>query len=173
MTDDGLDRGPDPASPPDSLRSRADFEGALNWSVRHATTARVRRMSWLDVDFSGWPLDSQPLLDALTDWLRLPQRRLVLIAADYASLQRERPRFVAWRRTWAHAIDAWAPSDGVEVSLPTLVIDHHMTCLRIFDKETWRGRLIRDERAVRQWSGEIDALLQRCEPAFPVHQLGL
>ena len=37
----------------------------------------------------------------------------------------------------------------------------------------WLRRLSLDERAVRQWHDEVDALLQRCEAAFPVRPLGL
>ena len=35
------------------------------------------------------------LLQRLTDWLRLPQRQLVLLANDYEDLRRRRARFVA------------------------------------------------------------------------------
>jgi hypothetical protein len=45
----------------------------------------------------------------------LPQRRLVLLAHQFGTLERLHPRFVAWRRTWAHAVDAWTPSEGVAV----------------------------------------------------------
>ena len=162
------------AEPPlSALRSQADFEAGLSWAVGHALATRARQMTWLDPDFVAWPLDDEALLEALTAWLRLPQRRLVLLARQYAGLERQHPRFVAWRRTWAHAVEAWAPSEGVEVQMPTLLLDDARLCLQIFDSVHWRGRLSLDERAVRQWRDEIDALLQRCEAAFPVHHLVL
>jgi hypothetical protein len=49
-----------------------------------------------------------------------------------------------------------------------LLIDDQRLCLQVFDTTQWRGRLSLDERAVHQWHDEIDALLQRCEAAFPV-----
>lgn len=166
----------EPGSPdamPSALRSKADFQAALRWSLGHALANRSRRMTWLDPDFAVWPLDDAALLDALAQWLRLPQRRLVLVAHRYDVLARQCPRFVAWRRNWAHAIDAWSPSEGVDVRLPTLAIDDDRLCLQVFDSTHWRGRLALGETVVHQWQEEIDALLQRCEAAFPVHQLGL
>lgn len=159
--------------PLSALRSPADFEAALRWAAGHALQTQSRRLTWLDPDFSFWPLDDDVLLETLTSWLRLPQRRLVLFAHDYTQVERQHPRFIAWRRTWSHRVDAWAPSDRTEVRLPALLIDDQRLCLQIFDSTHWRGRLSLDERAVRQWHDEIDALVQRCEPSFPVQPLGL
>jgi hypothetical protein len=165
------DRATDP--PLSALRSQADVVAAARWSIDHALAARSRCLTWIDPDFSFWPIGDSALLDALTAWLRLPQRRLVLLAHEYVQIERQHPRFVAWRRNWAHAVDAWTPSSDNEVRLPSLLIDEQRLCLQVFDATHWRGRLSLDERAVRQWHDEIDALLQRCEAAFPVRTLGL
>ena len=156
-----------------ALRSLADFEQACLWAVAHAVQARSRRMIWIDPDFSAWPLDREELLQGLTDWVRLPQRRLVLIARDFSQLAHRCPRFVAWRRTWSHAVEAWSPSPGEDAPLPTLLIDDRSLHVQRFDPATGRGRAGLDEPAVRQWMSEIDALLQRCEASFAAHQLGL
>lgn len=158
---------------PPALRSPGDVVRGIRWAVEHVARQRSRRMTWLDRDFAAWPLDEPELLDTLGSWLRQPQRRLVLIAHDYAVLQRRHPRFVAWRRTWAHAIEAWTPSEGVDISLPTMLVDDGYLCLQVHDALQGRGRISLDESAVRQWADEIDALLQRCEAAFPAHPLGL
>lgn len=166
---------PSQASDPplSALRSQADVAEALRWTVRHALESRVRRLTWLDPDFAIWPLGEPALLDALAAWLRLPQRRLVLVAHGYAQVERQHTRFVSWRRDWAHAIETWAPSEGTDVRLPSLLFDDEKVCLQVFDSQHWRGRLSLDERVVRQWRDETDALLQRCESAFPVRHLGL
>jgi len=163
----------EPGSPPSALRSRADFHAALQWSLGHAIANRSRRLTWMDPDFAIWPLGDPALLQRLTAWLKLPQRRLVLIGQRFDAVPRLHPRFLAWRRVWSHAIDAWAPSEGIEVRMPTLAIDDDRLCLQVFDSTHWRGRLSLDEQDVRQWRDEIDALLQRCEAAFAVHQVGL
>ena len=158
---------------PSALRSRGDFHAALHWGVGHAVATRARRLVCVDPDFATWPLDDPALLQALTAFLQLPQRRLVLLAYRFDTVQRGFARFVAWRRNWAHAIEAWSPPEDTEARLPTLAIDDDRLCLQVFDTTHWRGRLRLDDREVRQWRDEIDALLQRCEAAFPVHHLGL
>ncbi len=167
--------GPEAALPaaPTALRSQADFADALRWALRHSLQQRARRITWMDSDFSAWPLDDAALLQALEAWLRLPQRKLVLIAADYTAVPRQHPRFVAWRRTWAHAIEAWSPEEGVQTEWPMLMVSDGGLCLQVFDHHHWRGRLALDMHAMHQWHNEIDALLQRCAAAFAVHQLGL
>ena len=166
------DPTPEPLAP-GALRSRADFDGAVCGALRHAIAQRSRRLIWLDPDFTAWPLGDPALLQDLTTWLKLPQRRLVLIAQRFDEVPRQHPRFVAWRRDWSHAIEAWSPSAGTEVQMPTLAIDDDRLCLQLFDRMQWRGRLTLDEQAARRWRDEIDALLQRCDAAFPVHHIGL
>lgn len=165
---------PAAAEPPlSALRSHADVVAATRWAIGHALAARSRCLTWLDPDFAYWPLGDTALLDGLTAWLRLPQRRLVLVAHGYAQVERQHTRFVAWRRNWAHAIETWSPSEGTDFRLPSLLFDDRQLCLQVFDSTHWRGRLSMDERAVHQWREETDALLQRCEAAFPVRTLGL
>jgi hypothetical protein len=171
MNDD--DRKGADAPLPDALRSRADFDAAVRGLLRHAIGQRSRRLTWLDPDFTAWPLGDPALLHDLTAWLKLPQRRLVLVACHFDEVPRQHPRFVAWRRDWSHAVEAWAPVPGADVRMPTLAIDDDRLCLQLFDRVQWRGRLALDEQAVRRWRDEIDALLQRAEPAFPAHQIGL
>lgn len=158
---------------PSALRSREDFHAALRWAMTYALTQRVWRLYWLDPDFATWPLDDALVLQTLTAWLRLPQRRLTLVARTYDLMPRQHPRFVRWRRDWAHAIEAWSPVEGVEMRMPTLLIDDQALCLQLHDSQHWRGRLVLDEAAARQWRDEIDALLQRCESAFAVSTIGL
>jgi len=63
-----------------------------------------------------------------------------------------------------------APSAG---DLPTLAIDDGAISVHVIDLQRWRGRVSDDSRAARLWRDEIDAVLQRCEAAFPVNTLGL
>lgn len=167
---DGID-GIEPVAP--ELRSPGDFEPALLWVLGQAIDSRARRITCVDPDFAAWPLDHAPVLDRLAAWLRLPQRRLVLVARDFSQIPRRHPRFVARRRDWSHAVDAWAPSEGVDIALPTLLFDDRRLCLQVYEPALGRGRITRDESVVRQWRDEVDALLQRCEAAFPAHHLGL
>lgn len=162
-----------PETPPPPITSKAEFGAAVLWALQASVAANARRLVWVDPDFADWPLDEPALHDMLTGWLRLPGRRLVLLASDFGGVPRQHPRFVAWRRPWSHAVEAWTPSDGVAGDLPTLVVDDGAITLQVFDTQRWRGKLAVDTRAARLWRDQVDAVLQRCEAAFPVNTLGL
>jgi len=159
--------------PPPPIGSRAEFEAALLWAARAAVARGARRIHLLDAEFAAWPLGDAGLLTALTAWLRLPQRRLVMLARDYEALPRLHARFVAWRRDWVHAVDTLALPQDVQLELPTLFVDDGPVSVQLIDPVHWRGRASLDERTATLWRESVDALLQRSEAAFPAHHLGL
>jgi hypothetical protein len=156
-----------------AIGSRSEFQAALRWGFDTAIAAGARRIVLADASFADWPLDDPALHAQLTAWLRLPQRRLLLLAAHYDAVPRRHPRFVAWRALWAHAIEARAPAEDEAGDLPTLLVDDGATSVHLRDALRWRGRAEHDPRTAHQWRERIDALLQRSEPAFPVNALGL
>lgn len=158
---------------PPTITSRAEFVAALHWGFAQAMVGGARRIVCVDTDFAEWPLDDAALQARLTNWLRLPQRRLVLLAADFSGVPRRQPRFVAWRASWVHAIEAWSPEEGDAQDLPTLLVDDREVSVQLHDAVHWRGRAEVDARNARVWRDTLDALLQRSQPAFPVNSLGL
>ncbi len=162
----------DLAPTPPAIGTRAEFHAAVAWAVQAALARQARRLLWVDPDFSAWPLGQPELLSTLQAWLRLPQRRLVLLARHYDEVPRCHPRFVAWRRDWAHAIDPWvAPAEAA--ALPCVLVDDGPVLLQMFDGPQLRGRASLDAREARRWRQELDAVLQQSEPGFPVQTLGL
>lgn len=155
------------------IDSRVGFDAALRWAFAAAFAREARRIVCVDADFADWSLGEAALIDGLTKWIRLPQRRLVLLAAHYDEMPRRHPRFVSWRVDWAHAVDAWSPAEGLAIELPTLLLDDDDLVLRVADHVHWRGRAEFDRRDARAWREEIDAVLQRSEAAFPAYRLGL
>ncbi len=153
--------------------TRATFADALRWAFAHAIEGGARRIVCVDPQFAEWPLDDAALLSRLAGWLRRPQRRLVLLAADFEALARRHARFDAWRADWAHAIEAFAPSEEDRLELPTLLVDDGDSVLELFDNVRWRGRATADAQAARSAREAADALLQRSTPAYPVKRLGL
>lgn len=157
---------------PPAIGSRAEFQAALVWGLNHAMANGARRIWCVDRSFTDWPLDDSRWLAPLGAWLKLPQRQLVLLAESYEPVQRQHPRFVAWRRNWAHTVMAWSPQEGLP-PLPTLLLDDGCLSVQLADGAHWRGRAQLDASAAGQWRIEIDAFLQRSEAAFPVNSLGL
>ncbi len=168
---------PPPAPPvppvPPRIGSRAEFGAALLWGFEQAVQAGARRITCVDASFADWPLNDATLHARLGAWLRLPQRRLVLLAAHDDALPRCHPRFVAWRALWAHAIDAWLAPSEMAATLPTLLLDDGLLSVQLLDAVHWRGRADWNAAAARRLRDETDAVLQRSEPGFAVNCLGL
>lgn len=156
-----------------SFETRADFVAAIVRAPAYATAAGARRMLWVDPDFADWPLDDPALLQGLTDWLRLPQRRLVLLAIDFSRVARERPRFMAWYPYWTHAVQAVAPDVAEVAELPAVLVVEPAAALELVDRRRWRSHWDEDAARTRIWTEQLDALLQRCAPALPATTLGL
>jgi hypothetical protein len=131
-----------------------------------------RRVVLLDAEFGDWPIDEPQVLEALSNWARPPGRQLVLIGLDFDSLARQRPRFGRWRRAWAHRVDAFRPGDLTGPSLPAWLLAGNVA-IEWLDRLHWRGRRVAEAAALRTMDETTDAILQRCEPSWPVTTLGL
>jgi hypothetical protein len=155
------------------IDSLGAWQQALVWGLDQALARQARRITCVDADFETWPFDDPAVLERLTAWLRLPQRRLVLLAADYGELPRRQPRFTVWRRTFAHAVDTWQAPEELAPTLPSVLVDDGPVSVQLIDSQHWRGRVALDPRSATLWRERIDVVLQRSDPAWPVHTLGL
>lgn len=164
---------PEAAPAPPVIDSRLGWQQALLWGFFTAIAQGARRIVAVDPDFADWPLDDAALLQGLTGWLRLPQRRLVLLAARFDALPARCPRFNAWRTPWAHAIEGWQVPEDLARDLPAVLCCDGEVSVQLIDALHWRGRAALDKRRARQWCEEIDVVLQRSERALAVRTLGL
>lgn len=158
---------------PPSIDSREAFGAAVRWGFEAAIAQGARSICCVDADFEHWPLDDPGLLDGLTAWLRLPQRRLVVLAARYDEVPRRLPRFTGWRRQWVHAIQTLQCPQEFAAELPTLLLDDRSISVHLIDAVHWRGRASTEARTRLLWQEKVDVVLQRSEPAFAVTTLGL
>jgi hypothetical protein len=162
---------------PDPLPTIAgpeDFAPAVRWAVDAAIADGARTLTAVDLAFGeNWPWDDAALLSALAGWLRLPQRRLVLLAASYDEVPRLHPRFVQWRRDWAHAIAPFVAPEELTGTLPTVLFDDRRLSVVRLDPVQGRGRVSLEPRTRLHWHDKVDAVLQRSSPGFPVTTLGL
>ncbi len=162
---------------PDPLPTIAgpeDFAPAVRWAVAAAIADGARTLTAVDLAFGeNWPWNDAELLAALAGWLRLPQRRLVLLAASYDEVPRLHPRFVQWRRDWAHAIAPFVAPEELTGALPTVLFDDRRLSVVRLDPVQGRGRVSLEPRTRLHWHDKVDAVLQRSSPGFPVTTLGL
>ena len=155
------------------------FEGpvelaqALRDALAHATEQGTRRLCWCDENFGAWPIGEADWIAHLTRWARAGGRELVMVARDYAVIERRHPRFAAWRRDWAHVIQCLLPDETRTEALPTLWIDSGDQALRVFDSEHLRGRLGFDRVDRQRAREDFDAISQRAGPGFAAATLGL
>ena len=150
-----------------------EFAQALRVAMTHASERGTRRLCWCDEDFAAWPIGEVEWIDQLTRWARTSGRELVMIARDYAVIERRHPRFAAWRRDWSHVIQCMVPDETRTTALPTLWIDTDDQALRVFDHEHLRGRSGFDRVDRQRAREDFDAILQRASPGFAAVTLGL
>lgn len=155
------------------MDSPATTGPALRWGFDSAIARQARCITCVSAGFEGWPFDEATLLAALVGWLRLPQRRLVLLAADYRTMGHRYPRFEQWRRDWVHAVPAWRCPDELAKGLPVALFDDGQVSVQLFDAETGRGRVSMEGRHRLLLAQQTDAVLQRSESSWAVKALGL
>lgn len=156
------------------LNGRDAVVSALGAGLRQAALQGCREMCWLDLDFAAWPLSDPELLDALRQWA-LPHRKLLIAAENFDVIQQRHARFVGWRRTWDHVVQARRfEADEIGEGGPVgLLLAPGVFSLRLLDRERWRAALSlqrRDEIPSREW---FDAVWQRSVDSFPASTLGL
>ena len=160
-----------------AFASRADFERLLIEALCWAAQQECRELHAWDANFVDWPWSDARVLAALTAWAR-PGRRLHLLALQYDDLARRHPRFVRWRRDYAHCVEARAvePELRLEAAPESLLLlsgPQAVLSLKLFERELWRGE-VRDDAAHHQRGLEwFDALAQRSEESFAPTTLGL
>jgi len=156
-----------------AFEGAAGFAEALYQALRHAHAASARLLCWCDADFSAWPLGDAAWIDLLTNWSRAGARELVMVAASYETIERVHPRFVAWRRDFAHVVRCLVPEESHGSELPTLWIDSADQAVRVFDREHWRGRAGFDRVDRQRAREDFDAIAQRGSVGFATATLGL
>ena len=167
---------------PPVMDTQAACTAGLLWGLQTAVAQGARRITWVwpsgeawpgGCACSVWPLQDAAVLATLTTWLRQPQRQLVLLADNFDAVPRLLPRFTAWRRDWAHALQAWQAPPELAAGLPAVMFDDKATSVHITSPERWRGRAALSVRDTTLWTQRVDVVLQRSERAFPVNTLGL
>lgn len=156
------------------ITGRQAYVQALRDGLQLAAEQGGRELLWLDADFGAWPLSEPATLEALKQWA-LPHRQLRLAAARFDELRRLHPRFLQWRQTWDHVVQARQyEADDVGAGRPAgLLMAPGLFSLRLLDAQQWRAAIsvrTADEIAAREW---FDAVWQRSSESFSASTLGL
>ena len=154
------------------IASRGEFHAALQQAFEAAATLGCRELCLCDPDFADWPLGERKVVEQLGRWAG-SQRRLTLLASTFDELVRRHPRWVEWRRQWAHVVHCRSNAVLEAGRMPTLLIAPGLCSVRLSDAAHHRGRWSREAADEVHCRELYDAVLQHSQETFPVTTTGL
>jgi hypothetical protein len=159
------------ALPSGRFAGRQAFQQIVRDALAHAARQGWREIVLADASFEDWPLGERAVVQSLYDW-SAAGRRCTLLARRWNEVVRMHARFVTWRRTWSHIIDARACHSADPLELPSAIWSPDWVMQRL-DLERCTGvsgaepdRRVALQENLRDW-------LARSSPSFPAHTLGL
>ncbi len=159
------------ALPEGRLEGRERFADLVRQALATAARQGWPRIVLCDADFSDWPLGEREVVEALQAW-SARGRSLQLLACDYRALRERHPRFVRWRVTWSHLVEARACTGLPADELPSLLWSPRW-CLQRIDAAS--GTLVAGggRQASVALHEHLQAWWRRSSLAFPASTLGL
>lgn len=162
---------PPPVLPTGRLQGRQVFVDTLRQAFEVAAEQGWSHITLSDADFADWPLGERAVVDALNRWARRG-RTMKLLARNYEQLRLLHPRFVQWRVTWSHLIEAHACQGAAGAELPSAIGSPVWTLERL---DPLRNTFVASMDAQRRVAlrERVNECWLRSTPAFPASQLGL
>ncbi len=157
--------------PEGRLEGRQVFVDLVRQALATAADAGWSRIVLSDADFADWPLGEREVIESLNRWARRG-RTLQLLAADFNVLRLNHPRFVQWRVTWGHLVEAQACGSAASADLPSMLWSPHWTLQRL---DPVRGTLVASRSAERRVAlqEQLQQWWLKSTPSFPASTLGL
>lgn len=165
------DAMPMPSLPTGRLQGRLVFHDTVRHAFEVAAAQGWKHITLSDADFADWPLGERAVVDALNRWARRG-RVMKLLARNYEQLRLLHPRFVQWRTTWSHLIEAHACHGAAGAELPSAIGSPVWTLERL---DPLRNTLVASTDAERRVALQerLNECWLRSTPSFPASQLGL
>lgn len=167
----GVGQGVPVALPTGRFSGREAFAQCVRDALACAAREGWRDIILSDATFTDWPLHERVVVESLQAWARTG-RRLLMLATRFDAVQRQQPRFVAWRQTWDHIIECrqcrsadpqdfpsafWGPAWGMQ---------RHDLVHSGFVCDTDAARRLVLRQTLDEW-------WRRSSPGFPASTLGL
>jgi hypothetical protein len=157
--------------PSGRFAGRDDFRQLVRDALACAAREGWREIILCDPDFSDWPLGERAVAESLRAW-SASGRHCTLLACRFDDLAVRHARFVTWRKTWSHIIDARACTSADPLEFPSAIWSAGWVLQRL-DPQRCNGysgpeperRLLLQEN-LREWVG-------KSSPSFPATTLGL
>lgn len=160
-----------PALPTGRLQGRQVFTDTVRLAFEVAADQGWSHITLSDADFADWPLGERAVVEALNRWARRG-RTLKMLARHYDQLRLLHPRFVQWRVTWSHLVEAHACVGAAGAELPSAIGTPVWTLERLDPlRNTLVGSVDAERRVALQ--ERVNECWHRSTPSFPASQLGL
>lgn len=157
--------------PTGRLQGREQFADLVRQALATAGAEGWPRLVLCDADFADWPLGERAVVASLQAWARRG-RVLQVLGQDLAPLRLQHPRFVQWRATWAHLIEARACSHASGGDMPSALWSASWTLERV---DPIHSIMLASRDALRQvaLAQRIERWWKEASPALPITTLGL
>lgn len=163
---------PAPAQLPEGrFVGRQVFVGLVRQAIACAAREGWPSLLLSDTDFADWPLGERAVIEAFHAWAG-QGRRLRLLARDYATVRLQHPRFVQWRTTWSHLVEAQVWTGASPGDIPSALWSPGWALERL---DPQHGISVSSFDAARRAAlrERLDAAWQRGGPGFAATVLGL
>lgn len=130
-----------------------------------------REIILCDADFVDWPLGERAVAQSLQDW-SAAGRRCTLLARRYDEVARRHARFVTWRQTWSHIIEARACAAADPLELPSAIWSPGWVMQRL-DPERCNGFSGTEPERRVLLRENLNEWLKKSSLSFAAHTLGL
>ncbi|MBG9387572.1 hypothetical protein [Caenimonas aquaedulcis] len=159
------------ALPSGRFEGRKDFQQLVRDALACAAREGWREIILCDATFADWPLGERAVAESLQAW-SASGRRCTLVAKSWDDVIRRHARFVTWRRTWAHIIEARACASADALDLPSAIWSPGWVMQRI-DPERSNGYSGSEPERRVLLRENLQEWLQKSSPSFPSTTLGL
>ena len=165
------DTAPDTTLPSRRFEGREDFHQLVRDALAAAAREGWREIILADATFDDWPLYERAVADSLNAWSK-SGRKMTLLAKKYDEVVRKHARFVTWRKTWSHIVEARAVPAADALDVPSAIWSPGWVLER---RELERSigfcgsepeRRVLLKQTLQEW-------LQKSTPSFPATTTGL
>lgn len=147
------------------------FRDLVRAALAAANEQGWRELILCDPDFADWPLGERAVAESLAGWSQTG-RKCILMARSWDQTSRGHARFVSWRRTWAHIIEARSCRSADPIEFPSAIWSPVWVLERrdVIQCRGWTGSEPDRRIALRE---KLAEWMSKSSPGFPSHTTGL
>ena len=162
---------PQPSLPSGPFNGVSEFRELVRGMFAAAAREGWREIILCDPSFEDWPLGERAVAESLAAWSQ-SGRRCILLARRWDEVLRRHARFVTWRRTWSHIIEARACPSADPLEMPSAIWTPAWALERR-DVERSSGYMGPEPERRVALREKLAEWLGKSTPSFPAVTLGL